>query len=56
MNKEFEQMKISDLKKLHEQMKRLYPEIKTAEELLEEKVDGESVKVPDEDEFDYTHR
>ena len=36
MNKEFEKMTIADLKKLHEQMKRLYPEIKTAEELLEE--------------------
>ena len=36
MNKEFEDMAIADLKKLHEQMKRLYPEIKTAKELLEE--------------------
>ena len=34
--KQFEDMTIADLRKLYEQTKRLHPEIKTAEELLEE--------------------
>jgi uncharacterized protein involved in exopolysaccharide biosynthesis len=39
MNKEFEDMKISELRKLTEEYKAQHPEIKTAEELLEEKED-----------------
>ena len=35
MNQNFEDMTIADLRKLHEQVKRLDPEIKTAEEMLE---------------------
>ena len=38
-NKEFEDMTIADLKKLYEQYKAQNPEIKTAQELLEEKKD-----------------
>ncbi len=55
MNQNFEDMKISDLKKLYEQYKAQNPEIKTAQELLEEKIEGGNVEVPEE-EFDYTHR
>lgn len=42
--KEFEQMTIGELKKLHEQYLQQHPEMKTAEELLEELNNQKEVK------------
>ena len=53
--KQFEDLTIAQLKKLYEQFKEQNPNFQTAEELLEEMVDGSNVKVP-EQEFDYEHK
>ena len=58
--KQFEDLTIAQLKRLYEQDRKLNPEFKTAEKLLEEKTGGVFPKgdypTRDEEEFDYTHR
>ena len=55
LTEEFERLKIENVKLKVKYPNKLLPEIKTAQELLEEMIEGKNVEVHEE-EFDYEHR